>query len=359
MHDFALGGTERIATRLAARWAAEGARVTIFCGSGEGDMRALLGDRVEVVEASPNIPRCRGSRLALARAAARHFGETPVDIVFLPGNFHWPVAPALAALPRDRRPAIVAQVSATLSKPQRAPLQQKLFELRMRWLLRGAQSVVTLSKAATTQAEAILQRAIVCTIPLPALGDTRVPPLPVPLDDRIILAVGRLVPEKGFDMLIRAFAALPDPEAELVIVGEGPDRARLEALIARHGLTDRVRLPGYASDTRDWLDRARLAAMPSRFEGYPAVLIEAFAAGRPAVATACTPATAELIDSPDVGRIVAVDDQAGMTAALQAMLASPPPDPATLAARIERHRIGPVARDYLALFQRLKAAARA
>jgi NAD(P)-dependent dehydrogenase (short-subunit alcohol dehydrogenase family) len=45
MHDFALGGTERIATRLAARWAEEGAKVTIFCGSGDGDMRAVLGDR--------------------------------------------------------------------------------------------------------------------------------------------------------------------------------------------------------------------------------------------------------------------------------------------------------------------------
>jgi glycosyltransferase involved in cell wall biosynthesis len=358
MHDFALGGTERIATRLAARWAEEGAKVTIFCGSGDGDMRALLGDRVEVIEASPRIARGRGSRMALARAAARHFGRHPVDVVFLPGNFHWPIAPALAALPRDRRPAIVAQVSATLSKPQRPPLKQKLFELRMRRLLRGAQSVVTLSAAATRQAETILGRTVVSTIPLPALGDTCPPLQPVPQDERIILAVGRLVPEKGFDMLIQAFAALADPTAELVIVGEGPDRARLEGLIARHGLVDRVQLPGYVSNTRGWLDKACLAAMPSRFEGYPAVLIEAFAAGRPAVATACTPATAELIDSPAVGRVVPVDDHAGMTAALQAMLASPPPDPATLAARIERHRIGPVARDYLALFQGLKAAIR-
>jgi glycosyltransferase involved in cell wall biosynthesis len=222
----------------------------------------------------------------------------------------------------------------------------------------GLESVVTLSAAATRQAETILGRTVVSTIPLPALGDTCPPLQPVPQDERIILAVGRLVPEKGFDMLIQAFAALADPTAELVIVGEGPDRARLEGLIARHGLVDRVQLPGYVSNTRGWLDKACLAAMPSRFEGYPAVLIEAFAAGRPAVATACTPATAELIDSPAVGRVVPVDDHAGMTAALQAMLASPPPDPATLAARIERHRIGPVARDYLALFQGLKAAIR-
>jgi glycosyltransferase involved in cell wall biosynthesis len=218
--------------------------------------------------------------------------------------------------------------------------------------------VIALSQAAADEAAAILGRAIVCTIPLPALGDAPVPPVPVPQGPPIILAVGRLVPEKGFDMLIAAFAALGDPAAELVIVGEGPDRARLEGLITGHGLAGRVRLPGYIDDTRGWLDAARLAAMPSRFEGYPAVLIEAFAAGRPAVATDCTPAAAELIDSADLGRIVTVDDTAGMTAALRAMLASPPPDPDRLAARVERHRIGPVARAYLALFEGLKAADR-
>ena len=353
MHDFALGGTERIATRLAARWAAEGARVTIFCGSGEGEMRALLGDQVRVVEASPAIARGWGSRLRLARAAARHFAEAPVEIVFLPGNFHWPIAPALAALPKASRPAIVAQISATLAKPQRKPLKQALFELRMRGLLRRADAVVALSQAAATQSEAILRRAVVCVIPLPALGDTRVPPVPAP-DTKLIVAVGRLVPEKGFDMLIEAFAALDDSAAQLAIVGEGPDRARLEGMIARHGLHGRVLLPGYVSDTRGWLDRARLAAMPSRFEGYPAVLVEAFAAGRAAVATDCTPATAELIDRPEVGRVVPVDDTAAMTAALGAMLALPPPDPDRLAARVERHRIGPVARDYLALFAGLR-----
>lgn len=352
LHDFALGGTERIAARLAARWAQEGARVTIFCGSGEGAMRALLDDRVTVVAADPPIARGFGSRRALARAAARHFGAAPVDVVFLPGNFHWPIAPALARLPHP--PAIVAQVSATLSKPQRRPLKQILFELRLRWLLRRVQAVVALSRAAADQVEAILRRPIVSTIALPALGDARLPPLP-PAPGTLIVAVGRLVPEKGFDMLIDAFAALADPAAELAIVGEGADRARLEALVARHGLADRVQLPGFVSDTRGWLDRARLAAMPSRFEGYPAVLIEAFAAGRPAVATDCTPAAAELIDSPEAGRIVAIDHRAGMTAALAAMLASPPPDPAALAARVERHRIGPVARAYLDLFAQLAA----
>ena len=354
LHDFALGGTERIATRLAARWAAEGAGVTIFCGSGEGAMRALLGADVAVVEAARGIARAPGSRRRLARAAARHFAAAPADIVFLPGNFHWPVARALTALPEACRPIVVAQVSAALSKPQRPRRRQLLFDLRMRHLLRDVGAVVALSEPAAGEAERILGRAIVATIPLPALGDTSPPPLPLPAHDTV-LAIGRLVPEKGFAPLIEAFAALDARDATLTILGEGADRARLEALVARLGLGARVQLPGYVADTRPWLDDARLFALPSRFEGYPAVLVEALAAGRPVVATASTPAAAELIDDPAVGRVVPVDDRGALTAALAAMLAAPPPDPAALAARVERHRIGPVARAYLALFRDLAA----
>lgn len=356
LHDFALGGTERIAVRLASCWAAEGAAVTILCGQGEGEMRALLDARVGVVEAPRSIPRGRGSRQALARAAARHFAEAPVDVVFLPGNFHWPVVPALARLPG--RPAIVAQVSAALTKPQRRGLRQRLFRLRMRALLRGADAVVTLSDAAAREAERILGRRTVVTIPLPALPDGAPAPLPIPPDSRIVLAAGRLVPEKGFDLLIEAFARIGDRRAELVIVGEGPDRARLEALVAALGLGTRVSLPGYVDSTRPWLDRARLFVLASRYEGYPAVLVEAFAAGRPVVATDCTPAAAELIGGADEGTIVAIDDSAAIAAALERMLAAPAPDATQLARRVVRHRIGAVARDYLALFGGLVAARR-
>lgn len=357
MLDFALGGTERIAARLATRWAEEGARVTIFCGSGEGPMRELLGTKVRVIEASPPIPRGPEAVKRLAQAAARHFAVDPVAAIFIPGNTHWPMAPALAALPKPQRPVVVAQVSAAMIKPQRSVLNQRLYRLRMRWLLRHADTVVTLSDAASAQAARILGRTPVETIPLPALGDDPVPPLPTSPEPPIILAVGRLVAEKGFDLLIDAFALIARrTDARLVILGEGPDRARLERLIERHALGERIHLPGYVADTRAWLDRARLCVLPSRFEGYPAVLVEAFAAGRPAIATACTPAAAELIDDPAIGRVVPVDDAPAMVEALRAMLATPPPDPSALARRVERHRIGPVARAYLALFARLVAA---
>jgi len=347
LHDFALGGTERIAVRLAGAWARAGADVTIFAGGGGGKMRVLLDPAVHVTVADPPIPRGFGSRRKLARAAARHFDREPVGACFLPGNFHWPVAPWLARIARP--PAIVAQVSAALSKPQRARWKQFFYERRMRHLLDKADAVVTLSQAAAQQAQAILGRPVVHAIPLPALPYVPVPPISIDPDNRTILAAGRLVPEKGFDLLIEAFARLDDPGARLVIVGDGPDEARLRGLIAKHGLGDRVNLPGYVADTRPWLDDARLFVLSSRFEGYPAVLIEALAAGRQVVATACTPAAKELIDATS-GRVVPIDDAAAMGAAIADLLANPSPPPDVLAARVERHRIGPVACSYLTLF---------
>ena len=351
LHDFALGGTERVAVRLAAAWATSGAAVTIFAGSDTGPLRALAGERVEIVLADPPIPRGRGSRTRLARAARAFVARRAFDGVFIPGNFHWPVAAALggSGIP------IVAQVSAALDKPQRGPLRQWAFERRMRYLLRRVQAVVTLSDVARDQAKRILRNAVATTIALPALADDSAPPIPIP-DTRpsVVLAAGRLVPEKGFARLIAAFAALPDRSARLVIVGDGPEADALRRQADALGIADRVELAGYVADIRPWLDTARLFVLASDFEGYPAVLVEALAAGRPVVASDCTPAT-QLLDAPGAGSVVPLGDTAALSQAIAQMLDQSPPDPAQLAASVAHHRIDAVAAAYLDLFAALRA----
>ncbi|WP_174273971.1 glycosyltransferase [Sphingomonas bacterium] len=348
LQDFALGGTERIALRLARAWSAEGRAVTIFCGEAKGPLAGLIeGAAVRIVVAPGRIVRGHGSRLRLGRAAAAFLQGEPHAACFIPGNFHWPAIPPVAGLAGTVRPHIIAQVSAAIRKPQRRGLRDLFYRWRMRRLLRRADTVVTLSEQARREAAALLPGVRVRTIPLPALEDALPPPIAA--GGRMIMAAGRLVREKGFQDLITAFARLDD-DARLVIAGEGPERARLAALAASLGVADRVVLPGFVQDIRPMLDAARLFVLSSHFEGYAAVVIEALSAGRPVVATECTPATHELLTDDRFGVTVPIGDSIAMAAAIARMLESPPPDPALLADAVERHRIGPVARAYLGLF---------
>jgi glycosyltransferase involved in cell wall biosynthesis len=109
------------------------------------------------------------------------------------------------------------------------------------------------------------------------------------IPDRIpvLLTVGRLSAEKGFDDLVEAaaIARSSSPDFRLVIVGEGPERQRLESSVARLGLTGRVLLPGHNNCIAPWYAMADFLVMPSHSEGSPNVLLEAMAAGLPIIAT--------------------------------------------------------------------------
>jgi len=350
LHDFSLGGTERIAARLSTAWAQAGAEVTLFCGSEAGPLRSFVTDDVRVVAASTPVPRGAGSRRLLGRHAASHFARYPVDLVWVPGNYHWPVIPELSRLDAERRLTVVAQVSAALRKPQRGPFRQAGYNLRMRHLLAGAEEVVTLAGSTRHEAREILRHDRVSHIPLPALEAVASAPQPIPNGPPIILGAGRLVREKGFANLIAAFARLDDQAARLVIAGDGPERQNLLALAESLGIASRLSMPGYVRDIRPLLDQARLFVLASDFEGYPAVLVEALQAGRPIVATDCTPATTELLRHDRVGRVVPRGDDVALADAVAAMLRAPVPDPARLSALASPFRIDRIATQYLDLF---------
>ncbi len=353
LHDLPLGGSERIAVRLANRWAALGRRVTLFCGARQGPLADLIHDQVEVIEADPPIPRGRGSRKALGRATAAFVAQRRPDILFVPGNYHWPILPAIDALPADQRPGVVAQIGTPLYRRGRGALAQIPYNLKTRRQLRRVDRAISLSDSMTEDANRALGRRVTQCIRLPALDDDDQAFMP-PAEGKIILAAGRLVKEKGFDVALRAFALLDDPQAKLVIVGEGERRAELEALAVDLGIADRVRLPGYVPDIRPWLEIARTFLLTSFYEGYAAVIVEALGAGRPVVSTDCTPAARELLSEAN-GRVAAIADAAGLAEGLRAMLNAPAPDPRVLARSVDDYRIGPIAEAYLQVFDAVVA----
>ncbi|MBS1803047.1 MAG: glycosyltransferase [Acidobacteria bacterium] len=113
----------------------------------------------------------------------------------------------------------------------------------------------------------------------------------------ILLAIGRLVTEKGFDILLNAFASLPLSlaSAQLIIVGEGPEADHLQQLAESLGVTNRVRFVGHISDPVIQFSHASLFVLSSRTEGLPNALLEAAAAGLPIVATPASPGVVHLL----------------------------------------------------------------
>ena len=139
-----------------------------------------------------------------------------------------------------------------------------------------------------------------------------------------IVAAGRLVPQKGFTALITSFAALADdyPDWQLMIYGEGRDRAALESAARRLSLGDRVVLPGVSKDMRAAFAAADLFVLPSRYEGYPNVLLEALASGCAVIATDCPGGTAEILGGGKYGVLVEPENPAALTTELQRMMSN-------------------------------------
>jgi hypothetical protein len=142
----------------------------------------------------------------------------------------------------------------------------------------------------------------------------------LPAEGPLIVAVGRLVPQKDHATVIRALADLPG--ASLAILGDGPLRDELEELARRLGVADRSALPGARPDARAIVAAADLAVMPSRWEGLPLAGLEALAAGTPLVATAARGVRETLHDGVD-SLLVPVGDAPALARAAGAVLGDP------------------------------------
>jgi glycosyltransferase involved in cell wall biosynthesis len=144
----------------------------------------------------------------------------------------------------------------------------------------------------------------------------------------LLISAGSLTVRKGMDTLLRAFAIVRTAhECNLLILGEGPERGRLEGLIREFGLEDHVQMPGFDPNPFRWMARARVLLSSSLAEGCPNVIQQALVCGTPVVATDCPGGTSEILEGGTWGRLVPVRDPQAMADAIVASLKEPcPPD---------------------------------
>lgn len=142
-----------------------------------------------------------------------------------------------------------------------------------------------------------------------------------PGEPPVILGVGRLVGQKDFATLVRAFALVRRTRsAKLIILGEGDKRPELEALVTELGLSDEVSLPGFVDNPFAYMARADTFVLSSRHEGLPGVLIQAMACGCKVVSTDCPSGPREILNNGSLGALVPVGDAGALAEAIVATL---------------------------------------
>jgi GalNAc-alpha-(1->4)-GalNAc-alpha-(1->3)-diNAcBac-PP-undecaprenol alpha-1,4-N-acetyl-D-galactosaminyltransferase len=314
MSSLGLGGAERVTASLANAWAALGHDVTVLLLASPEAPRffetnpgirvqalSLLGDsRNPVAAAFRNVGRAMALRKAIRvsrpDAVIGFAAETNILTLLATRGLDVSVAVADCADPK------VFPIN---------PLWRALRPLTYRM----ADHIVCQTRG-TRVALGDPPRAVVIGNPVESGSPPETPPEP------IVVAAGRFVPEKGFDLLIDAFARIAGEIQpwRLVIYGDGPGRAELTAQAAAAGIADRVVLPGAVKNLPAFLSRAAVFALPSRTEGFGNALAEAMAVGRPVAAFDCPTGPGELIRDGETGILVPAADPAALATALRRLI---------------------------------------
>jgi glycosyltransferase involved in cell wall biosynthesis len=336
------GGAERVMSVLANYWAEHGRKVTLitlglvdedYYAVDHGVHRVALGLRLSSPHFAAAIKnnfrkmkRLRQEIRASQPEVVVSFTDT-TNVLTLASTVGLAV-PVIAAEHIDPRQHAIGSI----------------WQVLRRLVYPRAAGVVVLTDGVRPWAEGIVKKSAVHVIPNPVtvsamkhngvrkqgdLGGT-------------IAAMGRLAPQKGFDLLIKAFGLCARKYAHwsLVILGEGEERSRLEALIRELGLNDRVSLLGQVRDTSIVLRKADIFVLSSHYEGFPMALVEAMACGLAVLSTDCPSGPRVIIRDGVDGVLVPPNEVDALATAMDRLMADP----------AERQRLGECAVEVIERF---------
>jgi glycosyltransferase involved in cell wall biosynthesis len=281
--SFGGGGAERVLLTFAkeldpARFAAE-----VVVIDGTGPWRSFVPDRIPVTDLQRK--RIRAGLLPLAGALHRSRADVAVSTI---GALNLALLALKPFLPAGLK--VVVREANTPHRHAQSEVGRRLYRMAYRWLYRRAARVI--SPASFLIRELVEEFGVARDkitiihnpVDVAALEAAAKMPVRAPGAGPRFVAVGRLTRQKGFDRLLEMMAADPS-DAQLTILGDGPDRASLEAQRDELGLANHVALPGFSAEAPRFVAGADALLLPSRWEGLPNVVLEALALGTPVVAT--------------------------------------------------------------------------
>lgn len=331
IHRLSYGGADRVAIHLANGFARAGIPVgiAILRGEGEGEsaLFGLLRDDVWRWTAGPPM----GSRhLELVRGLGfirRIVAKTRPSVVLASSNNMGLVTGLSSKLPmRGDRPSYVLKTTNPVIRPfDRGFLRRRYRRHLYGFTFSNYDRILNLTKAERDALAVMYPRATrkftVVSNPYVMPGMLGTEPGRTPTPARI-LTLARMMPQKRLDILLGAFALMERGDSRLTIVGDGPERPRLEALATSLGIANRVDMPGFAASVLPWLQSASLFVLSSDYEGLPAALLEAFACNVPAVTTDCFAGARELLAGAPRSSVVAIGDPLALARAIDDSLNS-------------------------------------
>lgn len=327
------GGAQRATLKLAGGIAERGYAVDLVLAKAEGPFLSELPESVRLVDL--NASRVLSSTLALIRYLRR---ERPAAML---SAMHYVNIVALWA----RR---LAGVSTRVVVSERNQLSHaakngsnartRLMPHLIRRFYPWADGIVAVSQGVADDLAQMtgLARERIAVIYNPIVTPELQERVKIPLQHPwlessqppVVLATGRLMPQKDFPTLIQAFAQVRRNHlTRLLILGEGTERQALEALVRDLGLEQDVSLPGFVANPYPYMTRAALFVLSSRWEGLPGALIEAMYCGVPLIATNCPSGPQEILKGGQYGQLTPVGDVAALARAIEMALMGKVPRP--------------------------------
>lgn len=320
----AMGGAERVVSLLADGWSKQKIDLAVVTFADPDSDFYPLPENVQRVSLklqgpSNNIHQAITTNLKRLMTLRRTFRQLRPDAIIShldAMNVLAVIAAAGLSIP------VVATEHTNLEEYQEhLPLPWRILR---RFTYKRTAAVVAVSNNTLNQLACFVPQRLLQVIPNPAdpAGCQGKPSLNI--EGPAIVSMGRLVESKGIDMLIKAFALSikKNPAWSLLILGDGPERNKLESYAKELGVGEKCIFSGAINNPGPTLAQAEIFALASRYEGFPMSLVEAMVCGLPVVCTKYSPDTGEIVSDGVDGILVDVDDVAGLTAALNQLMSN-------------------------------------
>lgn len=313
LFNLTTGGVERVAVHVANGLARLGLKVELVLVRGDGPLKPLLDPSVHTTILFPDVEGGKkGLQIVQAiPALARHIRRTRPKILFASGVHLIGYAYLASRIAGRGTTQLVLKLATNIFTTSK-PLPARLVKYALCALaMRASRLILTIGPDGNREATKLLGKADP-RIQLVRNPYVTVTPNAINVSSktprRQLLAVGRLTAQKDYPTLLNALVQIKNNDWHLTILGDGEDRAAVETLAGKLDIKDRITFAGYVIDPTPYYEAADIFVLSSRYEGLPAVILEAMAYGLPVIATASTDGISEILADGRFGILTPVGD---------------------------------------------------